>query len=601
MNVNTKLIILLFCIATQAWGNLCRAMQADGDNDEDTPTSVTAFPDAVAFKFDDVGAQSVAVAITAPADLFWQIDVPEDVDWLTFSIPSATGSASFDVSTMRNAGVQREALISIIVEGHAICTIPVTQEASASGILTSPGSISLTANAINSKLISVVTTENWTASILDGGDWLTLNPNNPEGTGNGEFTFSAAANKSVSRMGVIHVSGTESDAFLFVAQADNLYLSAETDISFGASSSLMYDVRVYSNIDWEVSTNDDWLSFSETSGTGNGHFVVMAEPNTDEERTGTIIISGVGKSVAILVVQNAAKAVSFAYGSLYYYSPDRSLGEVEVTPPPAGKYAGNVIIPPEVSYQDRGYKVTKIAAQAFNECPDLETVYMPNTIVDVGDRAFAYSENLVYAGLPSSVETIGEWAFCGCKSLEFITIPAAVKKIMKGTFYSCSTLDYVQIPATVTHVASMAFYNCSNLRSIEVEWTTPPNLNYVNPDFSDYINCTLIVPKGTRLSYISVWHWSKFVKIVERGGVDVEWSGKVSLTIPDGVSTGADRGRLYVDSPLSETIYIYSISGQLLRAAEKPSGTAILYFPHHTKHLIIRGSSGWTRKLTVND
>jgi hypothetical protein len=168
---------------------------------------------------------------------------------------------------------------------------------------------------------------------------------------------------------------------------------------------------------------------------------------------------------------------------------------------------------------------------------------------------------------------------------------------MTGTFYACDKLGSVWIPNTVTNIAPLSFYGCKNLRYINVEWTTPPDLHSINPDFSDYNNCTLIVPKGTRSLYISIWYWNHFIEIVERdGGTAAE---EVSAS-PSVVSVSASSGRFYVDSPTSETVYVYSFTGKLLHSSRKEAGKAEFDLPEYGKLLIVRGSSGWARKLMVN-
>ena len=64
-------------------------------------------------------------------------------------------------------------------------------------------------------------------------------------------------------------------------------------------------------------------------------------------------------------------------------------------------------------------------------------------------------------------------------------------------------------------------------------------------------------------------------------------------------------GRLYVDSPAAERINIYSVTGTLLYGFDKPAG--VFTFPafapspfHSSPVLIVKGSSGWARKLVVS-
>jgi hypothetical protein len=56
---------------------------------------------------------------------------------------------------------------------------------------------------------------------------------------------------------------------------------------------------------------------------------------------------------------------------------------------------------------------------------------------------------------------------------------------------------------------------------------------------------------------------------------------------------------LHIDSPVSEQIAVYSVTGKLLRRLEKPAGKATfsLASPSTEGVLILRGSSGWAQKV----
>ncbi|GHV03943.1 hypothetical protein FACS189416_1260 [Bacteroidia bacterium] len=57
---------------------------------------------------------------------------------------------------------------------------------------------------------------------------------------------------------------------------------------------------------------------------------------------------------------------------------------------------------------------------------------------------------------------------------------------------------------------------------------------------------------------------------------------------------------LYVSSPAAETIEVYSFSGTKLFSARKNAGDATFTVPTNQKAVIVRGSSGWTKKTGNN-
>jgi hypothetical protein len=150
------------------------------------------------------------------------------------------------------------------------------------------------------------------------------------------------------------------------------------------------------------------------------------------------------------------------------------------------------------TYYDDEYD---FSAGTFEDCTDLTSVIIGNGVTSIGERAFygctsltainvdpgnsAYSsqEGVLFnkdktelisyplgkAGeytIPNSVKNIGNRAFANCTSLISITIPNSVTKIGSGAFTYCSGLTSVTIPNSVTSIASEAFLRCNNLTSV---------------------------------------------------------------------------------------------------------------------------------------
>jgi hypothetical protein len=56
--------------------------------------------------------------------------------------------------------------------------------------------------------------------------------------------------------------------------------------------------------------------------------------------------------------------------------------------------------------------------------------------------------------------------------------------------------------------------------------------------------------------------------------------------------------RLHVNSPVSETIQVYSFTGRLLYASGKTEGEAVFDIPGIIENLlIVKGSGGWVKKI----
>lgn len=160
--------------------------------------------------------------------------------------------------------------------------------------------------------------------------------------------------------------------------------------------------------------------------------------------------------------------------------------EVEVSKTPWDEeYSGDIIIPEYIN----GYKVTRIADEAFNYCEKLTSIQIPGTIKSIGEKAFFYCKKLTSIYIPSSVEHIGEDAFCYCEftSIEVDKdnkyydsrencnaiietnsnkmiigsknsfIPYGIREIGENCFGYCH-LKNITIPSSVEVIGACAFY-----------------------------------------------------------------------------------------------------------------------------------------------
>jgi hypothetical protein len=86
---------------------------------------------------------------------------------------------------------------------------------------------------------------------------------------------------------------------------------------------------------------------------------------------------------------------------------------------------------------------------------------------------------------------------------------------------------------------------------------------------------------------------SAYVIVVTGGSVETE------QVVSQEAAVFFNGSTLTVDSPANETVAIYDFSGQLLFAGKKPQGKAVftLANPAGGKAVIVKGGSGWTKKL----
>ena len=116
---------------------------------------------------------------------------------------------------------------------------------------------------------------------------------------------------------------------------------------------------------------------------------------------------------------------------------------------------------PDVAY---GYDVIAIGNSAFqgssaNGYP-FKRIFLPESIIKIGDLAFYMCEELETIILPSNVEEIGESAFGDCEKLSTVNITGNLIKIGERAFEDCKMLESIKLPNTLTTIGANAFKGC---------------------------------------------------------------------------------------------------------------------------------------------
>jgi len=125
---------------------------------------------------------------------------------------------------------------------------------------------------------------------------------------------------------------------------------------------------------------------------------------------------------------------------------------------------------------DQGVK--NIGAFAFNDCYELTSLTIPNSVLAIEYAAF-FGCSLTSVFIPSSVISIESFAFIGnhltdfdvdVKNIHYSSFNGVLYNKLQDTLicYPGGKTEIVTFPNTATTITSAAFYGCQNITSIEI-------------------------------------------------------------------------------------------------------------------------------------
>ncbi len=223
--------------------------------------------------------------------------------------------------------------------------------------------------------------------------------------------------------------------------------------------------------------------------------------------------------------------------------------------------------------------VTTIGKSAFYGCSGLTSITIPNSVTSIGANAFSRCSGPTSITIPNSVTTIGKYTFCECSKLTSVTIPNSVTTIGKSAFESCIGLTSVTIPNSVTNIGDYAFYYCKNLKTVYCYATKLPETSentFGNYDDNQhfYINyATLYVPASVINKYKAnaPWSWFGTILPIEDATTQIDATSSNNCNI---ITNGND---IIVKSDADgEKVSIYTISEQLIGATAIRNGSAVI-------------------------
>ena len=215
--------------------------------------------------------------------------------------------------------------------------------------------------------------------------------------------------------------------------------------------------------------------------------------------------------------------------------------------------------------------VTNIGARAFDRCANLTKATISSGVKNIEYYAFGYCTSLSSVTIPSSVEVIGGYAFAECSSLSSLTLNSGVKRIESWAFHK-TAIASVYVPDSVEQLAENAFTKCTNLKTASL----PSSLYGVIDESKVFASC----PSDLKIVYRGLTHKVTFNASANGGSLP-------SADRTKDVAHGAAVGSMPTPNPPSG----YSFTGWFTAASGGTRVTtayivnaAVTFYAHYTQN-----------------
>lgn len=186
-------------------------------------------------------------------------------------------------------------------------------------------------------------------------------------------------------------------------------------------------------------------------------------------------------------------------------------------------------------------------------CTSLRSLELPAGLTSVGAGALSGLESIAELRLPSSVLSIGEAAFANDYALEFVTLPEHLGEIPGWAFKNCTSLPAIKIPRWTVRIGEEAFAGCTGLRIVDMY----PSLRGVGTlAFSNCPNLSDVLYWGTQSQFERIYFQEPrtpegcalLYANIECIGDNEEPTVPTDPTLPDDIYVRADSALKLVSS-----------------------------------------------------
>ena len=248
---------------------------------------ISVSPSTLPFDYDG-GTQNVSVLSNGS----WT--ATPDADWFTLGVTSGNGNAEVTVTASENEVMEpRLGFVTFLLETGESTQLTIKQDGAPD-----PHYLEVTPEAVTidkdggSADITISCDVDWTVELEE--NWVSLSATT--GIGDGIITVTAEPNtiSEMRRANVTVVSGSLSRRVIVTQEAgeDPVSISISPDSLFVSASGGLQHLSITANSDWRlVSSDEEWISFLTSSGTGDAELDIIVDLNESSEgRMGTVSI-----------------------------------------------------------------------------------------------------------------------------------------------------------------------------------------------------------------------------------------------------------------------------------------------------------------------
>ena len=270
---------------------------------------------------------------------------------------------------------------------------------------------------------------------------------------------------------------------------------------------------------------------------------------------------------------------------------------------------------------------------SVSNCPSLETVTLPSTLLWIGEYSFDACSRLKEIIIPEGVKIMGQYTFQGCQSLKKASLPSTLTDSFTydgctfpssyyngNNFAGCTNLEEVILQEGLTLLYSYMFYGATSIKHI----TLPSTLKSINSAFNgcsgllelelpdgliqlgNMDNCSslksLVIPEG--VTEVGSFYDCTQLESVTLPSELAGWlpnfkgcSNLKSITIPDNI-TGINRQNFWSCSKL-KTIQLPSKLEKIGSHAFRESGINEIQLPQNLKVIELWAFNGSTQLKSI--